>query len=135
MCNKNVSMMVIYIISKYYLIYYIYYEINNNKIGIICIPYAKKISSCIHQNEEWRKTLGQCMAIVEGLSAGVVVGGNTGRETVKIHLLLAATSVSHEGWWRLLFRIFRSRSRGTKEAGGGFYHRWRSKKIDTTPWL
>jgi len=28
------------------------------------------------------------MAIVEGLSAGLVVGGNTGRKTVKIHLRL-----------------------------------------------
>jgi len=57
MCDKNVSMMVIYFISKYCLIC-IYYEIDNYKIGIICISYAKKISSCIHQNEKWRKTLG-----------------------------------------------------------------------------
>lgn len=52
MCNKNLSMMVIYFISKHYLIYYIYYEIDNDKIGIIFMPYAKKIPSCIHQNEE-----------------------------------------------------------------------------------
>lgn len=45
-------MTVIYLISKYYLIYYIYYEIDNDKIGIVCIPYAKKISSSIHKNEE-----------------------------------------------------------------------------------